>query len=382
MPPISDQKIPLSLYIHLPWCRRKCPYCDFNSYPAPEILPEKEYIAVLIRDLKNELTKINHRNLHSIFIGGGTPSLFNATAIAELLQNIDNIIPFSQQIEITMEVNPCSITKSKLKLLRSAGINRLSIGVQSLQDDKLAAIGRIHTAKETIQAVTTAQETGFNNINLDLMYGLPNQTIADALSDLNAALALEPTHLSWYQLTLEPNTAFYRKPPALPDDDILWSMQQQGQKLINAANFKQYEVSAYAKANYCCQHNLNYWQFGDYIGIGAGAHSKITTNDQIIRIKKYRHPKTYLDKCTEAKTAISQEDLALEFMLNALRLSAPIATELFTQRTGLPIAAIALQLNQAKDSGFLDWDQEIIITTDLGKKFLNQLLLLFMPATM
>ena len=395
MTKISDQKIPLSLYIHIPWCIKKCPYCDFNSYAIPSKIPETEYAAALIVDFKNSLKKINNRKLHSIFIGGGTPTLLSPKIITKLLDKISSLIEFEKNIEITIEANPGTINKAKLQVLYAAGINRLSIGIQSLQNEKLKLLGRIHNQSEAINAVKIAQAAGFSNINIDLIYGLPTQTPKDAIYDIQTALLLNPTHLSWYQLTIEPNTIFYNKPPKLPNENTLCNIEQQGQQIIKQKGFKQYEISAYSRGEvfsptkFQCQHNLNYWQFGDYLGIGAGSHSKITHNNKIIRINTCKNPKIYIDSCIrgndtrrgevfspvgEVTSPLQQNDLILEFMLNALRLNKPIITKLFTQRTGFSLDIIRDSLNQAQEQGFINKN---LGTTKQGKRFLNELLTIF-----
>lgn len=366
-------KIPVSLYIHIPWCIHKCPYCDFNSYAVDKQIPENDYVKALILDLKNDLNSIPKGKLHNIFIGGGTPSLLSPNIFAELLDKIRTLLPFKNNIEITLEANPGTISQSKLQILHKIGINRLSIGIQSFHNDKLKAVGRIHDRKDAIKAIAMAKAAGFNNINIDLMYGLPNQTIEDAIDDIKTAISLAPTHISWYQLTIEPNTIFYKKPPDLPDEDLIWEIQRQGQQIITNSGFKQYEISAYSKPGFQCQHNLNYWQFGDYLGIGAGAHSKITNT----RISKSKHPQIYMNKFITEEKVISPEDLILEFMLNTLRLNKPIPIKLFTERTSFTIDAITNSLNQAQKQGFLKWNSKAITTTAKGKRFLNQLLLLF-----
>lgn len=289
--------IPLSLYIHLPWCIRKCPYCDFNSHGVKDEIPEQQYINTLIQDLDEDLVEIEDRSLISIFFGGGTPSLFSGHAITTLLQEIQKRIPFQKDIEITLEANPGTVEQQYIRAYHEAGVNRLSIGVQSFQDDKLKALGRIHGSQEAQQAIETAKQAGFNNFNIDIMHGLPNQSVEDACYDIQTAIELKPTHLSWYQLTIEPNTVFYSKPPTLPDEDTLWEIEEQGKALLAKAGYEQYEVSAYAKQGRQCQHNINYWEFGDYLGIGAGAHSKITDpkSKKIERKWKVKHPKDYLN---------------------------------------------------------------------------------------
>jgi putative oxygen-independent coproporphyrinogen III oxidase len=375
--------IPLTLYIHLPWCVRKCPYCDFNSHTAPQELPEAAYIAQLCADLEQDLPKVFGRRLTSIFIGGGTPSLFSPASIEQLLNRIRAYLPFGPDIEITLEANPGSVERARFAEFRSAGINRLSIGVQSFQDDKLKSLGRIHDSQCAKLAAETASIAGFSNFNLDLMFGLPHQSVDDALSDLQTAVSLKPTHLSWYHLTLEPNTLFHHKPPPLPHDEIIWKMQERGQSFLATAGFKQYEVSAYSQANRECDHNLNYWEFGDYLGIGAGAHAKLTdvSEQTITRYWKLKNPKDYLQAKNNfigGEKIIAQNELAFEFMLNALRLCRKIPVSLFEERTGLALSTIEDALNKAHAKKLLHWNEQHIQLTDLGMRFLNDVLTLFM----
>lgn len=380
--------IPLSLYIHIPWCLQKCPYCDFNSHALKGALPEIAYVNALIEDLAQDIVtfSVQDRPIQSIFIGGGTPSLFSADAIEKLLQAIQKQCRFASNIEITLEANPGTVEQGLFADFKQVGINRLSIGIQSFQAEKLKSLGRIHNAAEAIRAVETAHQAGFENFNLDLMYGLPNQTMADALFDLKTALSLNPTHLSWYQLTLEPNTAFYHRPPVLPVIDELVEIQIAGQSYLAEQGFYPYEISAYtthSQPDRRSVHNLNYWLFGDYLAIGAGAHGKITDlkTDRIMRYWKTRHPKDYLDPNTAflaGQKIISPLEIPLEFMMNTLRLYQLIPLELFKERTGLSIDCISSQLNQAKSGGLLDWDEWHIKTTDLGKRYLNDLLQLFL----
>ncbi|MFZ1568107.1 MAG: radical SAM family heme chaperone HemW [Thiolinea sp.] len=376
--------IPLALYIHLPWCIRKCPYCDFNSHHAPNHLPEKQYVQALLNDLAQELPYIWGRRLESIFIGGGTPSLFSAESMDELISGIRALLPFRPNIEITLEANPGTFEQEKFNGFREAGINRLSVGIQSFNPQHLQALGRVHNQAEALKAAEVARYAGFNNFNLDLMFGLPQQSLEQALADLQQAIDLQPTHLSWYQLTLEPNTLFYKHPPVLPDDDLLVDMQYAGQALLQQAGYTQYEVSAYAQAGRECRHNLNYWQFGDYLGIGAGAHGKITDPfKQVIRHQKYRQPTQYLQQ-TELGQARSETqtltaaDLKFEFMLNALRLKSGFDLELFAERTGLSIETLQAPLELAAQKGWLTINQNHIQTTELGWQFLNTVIQLFL----
>ena len=372
---------PLSLYIHIPWCVKKCPYCDFNSHALKGGLPERAYVDALLQDFDRELSAIQGRELHSIFFGGGTPSLMSATGFDRLLKGLQQCIAFAANIEITMEANPGTYEHDRFKRYRDVGINRLSLGVQSFQDEKLKALGRIHCADEAYEAISFLREIGFDNFNIDLMHGLPGQTAADAMSDLQKAIDLSPTHLSWYQLTIEPNTMFYSKTPVLPEDDELWAIQEQGWKLLEKAGFQQYEISAYCKQDRQARHNLNYWQFGDYIGIGAGAHGKITDIKQgvIYRNWKTRMPSAYLDasKAFEAgRRVLETSELPIEFMMNGLRLNAGVHEQLFPQRTGMPLAALQEKRVFAVARGLLE-QGERLQPTHQGRLFLNNLLEMF-----
>lgn len=383
--PNFTHPIPLSLYIHLPWCVRKCPYCDFNSHAlrASEI-PEDAYVDALLKDLTADLPKIWGRSITSIFIGGGTPSLFSGAAINRLLAGVRALVHCVPDLEITLEANPGTAEQDRFIAYREAGVNRLSIGIQSLNDQKLKALGRIHGRDEALQAVAKARAAGFENFNLDLMYALPTQTLEEALTDLHSVIDLKPTHLSWYHLTLEPNTLFYHQPPSLPDDDLSADIQQQGEILLEQNGFVHYEVSAYAQAGKQCRHNLNYWQFGDYLGIGAGAHSKITDFNlqTITRFSKFKNPRDYLaaDKPFIAEQQIlNPEEIPLEFMLNALRLYQPIMIEDFIAKTGLPFSCIAKPLQKAQQLGLINIEEDRFTTSIQGKRFLNNLVELFMP---
>lgn len=371
---------PLSLYIHIPWCVKKCPYCDFNSHAAKESIPESFYIGQLLKDLALDMEFIQDREIMSIFIGGGTPSLFSAQAIEKLLNHLSKNLKLANNIEITLEANPGTIEAVKFKDFYNAGINRLSIGIQSFQDEKLKVLGRIHDADQAMHAIEIAHQSGFCNINLDLMFGLPNQTLEDALYDLQTAIDFKPQHISWYQLTLEPNTLFYSKPPPLPIDEKIFDMQLQGQVLLAQNNYLQYEVSAYSKKDFPCKHNLNYWQFGDYLGMGAGAHGKITMNGQIIRTIKQRHPKDYLaaDKFIMEKRIVEQKDIAFEYMLNALRLNQPVSFDHYTARTGMSVSDIQKKLDLALSKGLIECNECSFTTTTLGKRFLNDLVEVFL----
>jgi putative oxygen-independent coproporphyrinogen III oxidase len=375
--------IPLTLYIHLPWCVRKCPYCDFNSHTLRQALPEEAYVGALLRDLQHDLLYVQGRTITSIFFGGGTPSLFSPPAIDRLLQELDKRLSLASDVEITLEANPGTVEQQRFLGFRSAGINRISLGIQSFQEDKLRALGRIHGSREATQAVEVAQEAGFTNYNLDLMYGLPGQTVEDAMYDLATAMALRPTHLSWYQLTLEQNTLFYHQPPSLPPEETIWKIQQQGQQDLEAQHYFAYEVSAYSRLGYQCRHNCNYWQFGDYLGIGAGAHSKLTDlkTYEVKRLSKVKHPKDYLSAINFVAEArvVTAAELPLEFLMNALRLREPVTRSLFEERAGLSYEVLHVPLQEAKTKGFLTWDEEKITVTEHGRLFLNDLVELFLP---
>jgi putative oxygen-independent coproporphyrinogen III oxidase len=370
---------PLSLYVHIPWCVKKCPYCDFNSHENADKIPENAYLEALFRDLKNDLPWAQNRKLHSIFFGGGTPSLFSASAIEKIIQQAETLIGFEDQIEITLEANPGTAEQQKFADFNSAGVNRLSIGVQSFNNSHLEALGRIHDGNNARKAIEMAHNSGFERFNIDLMHGLPNQSREDAINDLDAAIKTGATHISWYQLTIEPNTAFYSKPPILPIEDQLADIQDLGQKTLTDAGFCQYEVSAFARNAEHCKHNINYWQFGDYIGIGAGAHGKISLPDQnqIIRPVKTRQPKHYLNPEITALTSnnpIAKDQLALEFMMNGLRLTSGIDKDLFTRRTGLSLDAISSKIEPLIQEGLLKQHPSDFCATDLGARFLDTIL--------
>ncbi len=375
---------PLSLYVHFPWCVRKCPYCDFNSHEAGGLLPEAGYVDALIRDLDTELAAAGPREIISIFIGGGTPSLVSEAAISRLLSAVGRRLNLSGDIEVTLEANPGTAEAERFSGYRQAGVNRLSIGVQSLDDTKLAALGRIHDAAEAKQAVSIARRAGFTNLNVDIMYGLPDQDVDAAAADLEAAIGLEPDHLSWYQLTIEPNTVFYKHTPRLPGDDETWAMQQQGQERLAAGGFRQYEVSAWARPGREARHNRNYWEFGDYIGIGAGAHSKLTdaAAGTVVRTARHKLPLRYLeragsDKVVTLKRTLDENDLTLEFMMNALRLPQGFSRDLFTERTGLPLQRIEPVMDEALAKGLVQVHNDRIVPTLRGRQFLNNLIELF-----
>lgn len=379
---VLTQLPPLALYIHIPWCVRKCPYCDFNSHAASPVLPEEEYVDALLADLDQDLAAVYGRPLSSIFFGGGTPSLFSAAALGRLLAGVEQRIPFTADIEITLEANPGTFEQDKFVAYRKLGINRLSIGIQSFQPQKLEALGRIHTGDEALRAAEMARRAGFDNFNLDLMHGLPDQSLEEALDDLRQAIALAPTHLSWYQLTLEPNTVFWNQPPELPEDDILWDIQEAGQALLAEHGFSQYEVSAYARSGKAARHNLNYWSFGDFIGIGAGAHGKLSHPDgRIVRTWKTRLPKDYLNPGKQFKAGektLTADELPFEFLMNALRLTQGVDAELFAQRTGLPLQTLAAARAEAEQKGLLQVEPTRLVATARGQLFLNDLLQYFL----
>ena len=414
---------PLSLYVHIPWCVRKCPYCDFNSHEAGDSVPENEYIDALLRDLELDLPRVWGRPIHSVFIGGGTPSLFSPEAIDRLLSGLRARLSLNQEIEITLEANPGTVDTDRFRGFREAGVNRLSMGIQSFEPEKLQALGRIHGREEALRAAEAAPPpgpaaalraaepaatAGFDNFNLDLMFGLPQQTVEQALADLRTAMAMKPSHMSVYQLTLEPNTLFHARPPQLPDDDTIADMQDQLQGLLAEHGYRQYEVSAYAQPEKQCRHNLNYWRFGDYLGIGAGAHAKITdaggdaqgsasaarapsgeTNTArrmpgaaITRLARVKPPKSYLEKAGTAaalstEQKLSRREVVAEFMLNALRLMDGFPTPLFQERTGLPLSVCEKPLSLAETKGLIEWDTQTIRPTPEGRRFLNNLLELF-----
>ena len=381
--------IPLSLYVHLPWCVRKCPYCDFNSHETGHVLQkETAYIEALIRDLESALPSVWGRRISSVFIGGGTPSLFSVVAIERLLAGLRARLNFHPDLEITLEANPGTAEAGKFRGFREAGVNRLSIGVQSFNNEKLQRLGRIHDGSEARAAIAMAQNAGFEELNIDLMFGLPGQTTEDSLHDLQMAMDYGPTHISWYQLTLEPNTVFHAQPPVLPDDDLIWQMQEVGQQLLKDNGFAQYEISAYARDGHQCVHNLNYWQFGDYLGIGAGAHSKLTdvTAGKVVRIARHRLPDRYFmlagtDSVITESRELTEDDLKLEFMLNAMRLNAGVHPSMFLQRTGMPLKVIETELGVATAKGLVDSNIHLLQPTLRGRNYLNDLLQIFMSDT-
>lgn len=380
---MQPTEIPLSLYIHLPWCLKKCPYCDFNSHTLKtSVLPEEKYISQLIKDFETDLIKISGRTLSSIFIGGGTPSLFSGKALAHLLREIKSRLPYSNQIETTMEVNPGAVEHDRFEAYLEAGINRLSIGAQSFSPMHLKLLGRIHQSDQISTAVLAAQSAGFTNINIDLMFGLPQQSEAQGLADLEQAIDLNPSHLSWYQLTLEPNTVFYKTPPTLPHEEIIESLQIKGLNYLQSAGFEPYEVSAFSRPGYQCRHNLNYWQFGDYLGIGAGAHGKLTLADnRIIRLAKTRMPETYL-QCQSSfiieERTLNQRDKIFEFMLNHLRLKNTIEFSLFEKHTGVKPALLRPYIEKGLTKGIFSLTLGGFKLSEMGERFLNDCTALFL----
>jgi oxygen-independent coproporphyrinogen-3 oxidase len=375
---------PLSLYVHLPWCVRKCPYCDFNSYEARGSVPDQEYVDALLRDLRGEIPFVQGRQVVTVFLGGGTPSLFSGPAIARLLAGVRAELALAADVEITLEANPGAVDAARFAAFREAGVNRLSIGIQSFRAEQLRTLGRVHDAAAAQAAVATARAVGFDNVNVDLMYGLPNDDVPGALADLEKALELETEHVSWYQLTLEPNTAFERRPPPLPGDDVVSRTEEQGRALLAAHEFGRYEISAYARAARRCEHNLNYWRFGDYLGIGAGAHGKVTLQEagEIVRRAKTRNPRTFIHAAGTAESVTQEgftaaKQAALEFLMNALRLLEGTPERLFVERAGLPADAIAGPRAAAIACGWLEAESSALRATPRGLDRLNRLLELF-----
>ncbi|EKO5124871.1 radical SAM family heme chaperone HemW [Vibrio fluvialis] len=380
----------LSLYVHIPWCVQKCPYCDFNSHALKADIPEEEYIDALLEDLDTDIERYqlagDPRLLHSIFIGGGTPSLISADGIGRLLRGIEARIAFKPDIEITMEANPGTIEAERFAGYRHVGVTRISIGVQSFEPDKLSRLGRIHGRDEAVNAAKLAHQIGLNSFNLDLMHGLPDQTLDQALADLDRAIELAPPHLSWYQLTIEPNTMFYFKPPTLPDDDALWDIFDLGHQKLTEAGYVQYEISGYSKPGYQCQHNLNYWRFGDYLGIGCGSHGKLSFADgRIVRTTKVKHPRGYLaayqnlaKPYLDSEQLVEDVDRPFEFFMNRFRLIEPCPKADFSATTGLPISVIQPTLDWAIEQGYLSENDTHWQITEKGKLFLNDLLAAFM----
>ena len=377
---------PLALYIHIPWCVRKCPYCDFNSHAVRDEIPEQAYMTALLADLEQELPAAWGRTVDSIFIGGGTPSLMSPAALDRLLGEIRARLPLKPGAEITLEANPGTVDQTRFAGFREAGINRLSLGIQSFHPTLLENIGRIHNDSEAFAAFEAARQAGFDNINLDLMFGLPGQDIVQAIEDLRIATTLAPEHLSWYELTIEPNTWFHRHPPERADDETSWEMQTAGHALLHAAGYTRYEISAYAQSGRQCRHNLNYWQFGDYLGIGAGAHGKITdaASQRIYRVAKVKHPRSYLEAAHTAQRIATQnelepDDVLLEFAMNALRLERGFSMAEFAASTGLPPSTIEPGVRIAMEQGLLAQNQGNIYPTAHGQRYLNELLQFWLP---
>ncbi len=377
-----DVNAPVSIYVHLPWCVRKCPYCDFNSHARPDVLPESEYVAALLGDLEGDLDLAAGRPVSSVFLGGGTPSLFGVDAIAALLDGLAARLPFLPDAEVTMEANPGTIEHGRFAGYAEAGINRVSLGAQSFNAASLAVLGRIHGPEEIGIAARELASAGLHNFNLDLMYALPQQTREGALADLEAAIALGPAHLSHYQLTLEPGTAFYPRPPALPDDDASLEMQLDCQARLAAAGYAQYEVSGYARPGRQCRHNLNYWRFGDYLGIGAGAHGKATVAGQVVRTEKPRSPREYLRGAGRAgsqRRVVQARELPFEFMLNVLRLAEGFTLAEYEHATGLPATSIGPTLAAQAARGLVEERDGRFRPTPTGFRFLNELIAAFLP---
>ena len=377
---------PLALYLHFPWCVRKCPYCDFNSHELKTEIPERDYINALLAELDNQLPAIWGRSILSIFMGGGTPSLFSAKALDELFSQLRARLKLGPAIEITLEANPGTLEQEKFRDFRAIGINRLSIGVQSFHPRYLTTLGRIHDQQQAILAAEMAHAAGFDNFNLDLMYGLPGQILAEAQADIAQAIALQPSHISHYQLTIEPNTAFAYQPPLLPVDDMISDIESATRDTLATGGYQHYETSAFARATRQCVHNINYWQFGDYLGLGAGAHSKLThvAQQQISRHWNCKHPRDYMahaatPQCIAGTQTLKPTDIVLEFMMNALRLHEGFTPQIFCERTGLSLASIHPALQLAVDRGLLEWTPQQIKPSPQGRRFLNDLLAIFVP---
>ncbi len=386
-----DDRVPLSLYVHIPWCIKKCPYCDFNSHEIQHSLPEEQYVDALILDLIQQAKSVQDRPVISVFIGGGTPSIFSAKSIKRLMDAIGDHLNLNAAAEITIEANPGTTDQENFSGFLDAGVNRISIGVQSFTDSQLQKLGRVHSAENAIAGVKAAKQAGFENFNIDLMYALPQQNVSTALYDIEQAIQLEPTHISYYQLTIEPNTSFYRQPPSLPGTQESWEIQQNGMALLAKHDYRQYEVSAYSKVNSPCLHNINYWQFGDYLGIGAGAHQKLTLYDssqpklnRITRCEKPKHPQQYMRFINERELALpthtlTEENIIFEFMLNALRLKQGFTKHQFELHTGLPIEKINNSLQSHISDGLLIKNNNTIHCTERGYRFLDDVLQHWLP---
>jgi putative oxygen-independent coproporphyrinogen III oxidase len=376
---------PLSLYVHIPWCVRKCPYCDFNSHAADGPLPERAYVDALLADLEQHLPRVAGRGVETVFIGGGTPSLFSPEAVHDLLTGVRARLPLAADAEITLEANPGTAEAHRFEGFRQAGVNRLSIGIQSFGEAHLKRLGRIHGREEALRAAEMARAAGFARFNLDLMFGLPGQTVDEALADIRTTVALNPPHLSFYQLTLEPNTVFHKYPPRLPEDESVWTIQQACQALLAAHGYCQYEVSAYARDGFCCRHNLNYWRFGDYLGIGAGAHGKITdpATGTVTRTWKVKHPQHYLEYAgrpgrSGGEAIVSREELPFEFLMNHLRLREGFAEPVFAERTGLDMRVLEPALSGCLADGLLERREGHVRCTEAGWNFLDDVLQRFL----
>lgn len=377
--------IPLALYVHIPWCIRKCPYCDFNSHEARGPLPERAYVDALLADLEQDLPRVWGRRIDSLFMGGGTPSLLSAEALDRLLSGLRARLPLRPDLEVTLEANPGAVEQGRFAEFRAVGVNRLSIGVQSFHDEQLQNLGRIHDRRAAFAAAEAAHAAGLDNFNLDLMFGLPGQTVAQALADIANAIALQPAHLSYYQLTIEPNTLFHQSPPTLPDEEVIGAIQERAQAELARQGYERYEVSAYARDHRRCRHNLNYWEFADYLGIGAGAHGKLTdpAAGRIHRLWKLKHPQDYLAQAgTPASIGgdapLQAADLPVEFLMNALRLVEGAPATLFEERTGLPLAALEPTLTRVREIGLMETAPDRLQPTETGLRFLNDLLQAFM----
>tara|TARA_B100000029_G_scaffold515829_1_gene624913 strand:- start:1654 stop:2811 length:1158 start_codon:yes stop_codon:yes gene_type:complete len=378
------QQPPLSLYIHLPWCESKCPYCDFNSHPIKTVIKEEEYLQALLLDLAQDSEHLESRSIISIFIGGGTPSLFSASSVARLISGIRGMIAVDNDAEITLEANPGSSDSGRFVGYREAGVNRLSLGVQTFSDDKLLVLGRAHNSVQARLAIEAAIEAGFTNVNIDLMFGLPSQNAKEAKNDLVTALEYQPQHLSLYQLTIEPNTYFAVHKPTLPDEETDSQIRETIYKITCAAGYNRYEISAFAKPDAYCRHNRNIWQFGDYVGIGAGAHGKVTSKNSVTRYMKEKQPDKYIEKVSVGSASIysnilSTKDLCFEFMLNALRLSEGFLISDFEKRTGVRFLVISQQIHEAVTKGLVQNENGVVKTTELGRLFLDDLVELFLP---
>lgn len=372
----------LSLYVHIPWCIRKCPYCDFNSHKSPEHIPEVNYVKALIADLTLDLQRFTSSPIDSIFIGGGTPSLFSASAFETLFNGLKNLLPFSKDIEITLEANPGTVEQQRFTDYHALGINRLSLGIQSFNAAHLKTLGRIHDDKQAHRAIESARSAGFDNINIDIMHGLPNQSISEGLEDLTTALTYKPEHLSWYQLTIEPNTVFYKQRPTLPNEDDAYVLEEEGLAFLESHDLKRYEISAFSQSNKQARHNMNYWLFGDYFGIGAGAHGKLTSDSkQIFRTRKQRQPTDYLNPNKSFLAAIDKVDdaeLIFEFMLNTTRLQQAIPNQRFTESTGLSFDLLTPGLLKAQAKGLLELDKHHWQITAFGRRYTNDLQAIFL----